>query len=69
MKQTYAVAGMTCGGCASAVERAIKRNDPALAVEVDLSRGRVTVTGAAAAAAIEAAVTGAGFAFEGVVGT
>jgi copper chaperone len=69
MKHTYAVAGMTCGGCATAVERAIKRNDPSLAVEVDFSRGRVIVTGAAAASAIEAAVTGAGFAFEGIVGT
>jgi copper chaperone len=68
MRQTYAVAGMTCGGCASAVERAIKRNDLALAVEVDLSRGRGTVTGAAASA-IQAAVIGADFAFEGVVGT
>ncbi len=65
MRHTYAVAGMTCGGCASA----IKRNDPALTVEVDLSRGRVTVTGAAAVSAIQAAVIGAGFAFEGVVGT
>ncbi len=69
MRQTYAVAGMTCGGCASVVERAIKRNDPALTVEVDLSRGRVTVTGAAAVSAIQAAGIGAGFAFEGVVGT
>jgi copper chaperone len=69
MKHTYAVAGMTCGGCATAVERAIKRNDSSLAVEVDFSRGRVIVTGAAAASAIEEAVTGAGFAFEGIVGT
>ena len=68
MKQIYGVAGMTCGGCARAVERAIKRNDATLEVTVDLPHGRVTVGGAIAAAAVEAAVTEAGFGFEGAVG-
>jgi copper chaperone len=68
MRQVFGVAGMTCGGCARAVERAIKRGDPALAVAVDVPHGRVTVTGTVAASAIAAAVTAAGFTFEGAVG-
>jgi copper chaperone CopZ len=43
MRQVFGVAGMTCGGCARAVERAIKRGDPAFAVAV--RHGRVTAAG------------------------
>ena len=34
---TYRVNGMTCGGCANAVTRAIKAAAPAADVKVDLS--------------------------------
>ncbi|MCX8503731.1 MAG: copper chaperone [Alphaproteobacteria bacterium] len=35
------VEGMTCGGCVEAVKRVIRKVDPASAVEIDLSSGRV----------------------------
>jgi copper chaperone CopZ len=56
MRHSYAVAGMTCDGCASAVGRVTMHNHPILAAGVDLSRAWVTVTGA-------------DFTFGGVLGT
>jgi copper chaperone len=35
------VEGMTCGGCVEAVKRVIRKADPASAVEINLSNGRV----------------------------
>ena len=37
------VDGMTCSGCANAVERTVHRLDPSAEVEVDLAHGRVRV--------------------------
>ncbi len=62
----YRVGGMTCGGCAAAVTRAITRADPAAKVTVDLPGGKVTVSGGASEAAIAAAIAAAGFTYEGV---
>lgn len=42
---TYAVSGMTCGGCAGKVKEQIGRIAGVTGVEVELSTGRVTVTG------------------------
>ena len=65
MSKSYKVEGMTCDGCARAVTRAIQRIDPALGVQVDLARGRVTVDGPADDARIAEAVAAAGFTFAG----
>lgn len=66
---TYRVNGMTCGGCANAVTRAIKAAAPAAAVKVDLSAKTVSVTieggGNVAADTVKAAVKDAGFEFVG----
>jgi len=57
------VEGMTCGGCARSVERAVKGAVPGAAVTVDLAAGRVAVEGAAGteAEAVVAAIEEAGF--------
>lgn len=39
------VEGMHCGGCVSSVEKALGSNSSVRAVDVDLSTGRVSVTG------------------------
>ncbi|MBK1663687.1 heavy metal transporter [Rhodospirillum rubrum] len=67
MAKTYLVGGMTCGGCARSVERAIKSltDDADLKVVVDLEGGCVSVEGLDDDAAIEAAVDGAGFDYLG----
>jgi copper chaperone len=65
MTQTYRVGGMTCGGCVSAVTRAIRRLDPEAAVAVDLAAGKVSVGSTLAKDAVQRAVEAAGFVFEG----
>ena len=65
MSTSYRVSGMTCGGCAKAVETAIKTLVPAAQVTADAASGLVTVAGADAAQVAEA-VDEAGFTFEGV---
>lgn len=41
--QRFTVQGMTCGHCANAVNKAIKGEDPAAVVDVDLTKGEVRV--------------------------
>jgi copper chaperone len=43
----YAVKGMTCGHCVSAVSAEISRIDGVTGVDVDLATGAVTVTSTA----------------------
>lgn len=62
---TYRVNGMTCGGCANAVTRAIKTAAPAADVKVDLSAKTVSVEGNVAADTVKTAVKDAGFEFVG----
>lgn len=66
---TYRVNGMTCGGCANAVTRAIKAAAPTAEVKVDLGAKTVSVTieggGQIAPEAVQAAVKDAGFEFLG----
>jgi copper chaperone len=57
----FKVEGMTCGGCADAVRRAVRKVAPEAAVEVDLAGGRVAVSPAPDAAAVAAAIARAGF--------
>lgn len=55
------VEGMTCSGCSAAVERVIRRVDPAAGVKVDLATGRVEVETSAEATRLAEAVTAAGY--------
>jgi copper ion binding protein len=59
----YAVKGMTCGHCVSAVSDEVGRIDGVTGVDVDLATGAVTVTSAAALddAAVRDAVDEAGY--------
>jgi copper chaperone len=58
---TLHVTGMDCDGCAKAVERVIKAQDPKASVSVDLGSGRVEANTTAAPAALIAAIEGAGY--------
>jgi len=57
----FHVENMTCGGCARSVTKAIQSVDPTAVVEADPSARSVVVTTASPRAAIEAALTHAGF--------
>jgi len=57
-----AISGMTCGGCAGAVGRALAAVSGVIEARVDLAGGRATVTGTARAADLIRAVEDAGFA-------
>ena len=60
---TYAVAGMTCGHCVSAVTEEVSQVPGVTAVDVDLESGGVTVTSEAPVdeSAVRAAVEEAGY--------
>lgn len=59
---TFQVDDMTCGGCASAITRAVKATDQDAQVQVDLAAHRVQVTPAAAVVEeIANAIKDAGF--------
>ncbi|MDQ4098059.1 MAG: heavy-metal-associated domain-containing protein [Actinomycetota bacterium] len=60
---TYEISGMTCGHCVNSVKEAIEVLDGVTDVEVDLARGRATVTSEALldAGAVKAAVEEAGY--------
>lgn len=60
VKLTVKVGGMTCGGCAAAVKRAVEAAAPGAAVTVSLERGEVEITGGDLVAA-KAAIAAAGF--------
>ena len=59
-----AISGMTCGGCAGAVGRALSGVPGVVEARVDLGGGRATVTGTARAQDLIRAVAEAGFAGE-----
>lgn len=57
-----AVSGITCGGCAAAIERAIGATLPGAKVEVDVMKGIVTTDAAAAQRdRVKTAIEDAGF--------
>jgi copper chaperone len=58
---TLNVTGMTCDGCAKAVERIIKSQDPQAAVIIDLGSGRVEARTAVPPAALVQAIEAAGY--------
>ncbi|WP_119301511.1 heavy-metal-associated domain-containing protein [Dongia deserti] len=55
------VSGMTCGGCAKSVERAITAAAPGVKVTVDLQSGEVAIDGATAKQTVVSAIEDAGF--------
>ncbi len=64
MTEVYKVDGMTCGGCAASVEKAIRESVSGASARVDLAAATVAVDGADAAT-VRAAVEAAGFTFAG----
>jgi len=60
VKAKVKVSGMTCGGCAAAVKRAVEAALPGVAATVSLERGEVEIAGGDVAAA-KAAIVAAGF--------
>ena len=70
MAKVYKVLGMTCGGCASSVTKAIQAASPEAVVDVDLEANEVNVEGPGGIiddATIKQAVEGAGFEYAGPV--
>ncbi|MES9957351.1 MAG: heavy-metal-associated domain-containing protein [Sedimenticola sp.] len=65
MQKTYKVEGMSCGGCSSSVEQAIKAAAPGAEVSVELEGGLVTVSNVDDDALVAQAVEDAGFTFAG----
>lgn len=58
----FDVPDMTCGHCASTITKAVQAADSNAQVQIDLPQHRVTVTaGHADAAALQAAITEAGY--------
>ncbi|WP_329893146.1 heavy-metal-associated domain-containing protein [Stenotrophomonas sp. SMYL20] len=57
----FHVEGMTCGGCARSVTKAIELVDPQASVQADPASRRVQVQTSASEAQIVAALTDAGF--------
>jgi len=55
------VTGMSCGGCAASVTKAIVRIDAEAKVDVDLSTGRVRVEGRVTPQQAIVAIEAAGF--------
>ena len=58
---TYIVDGMTCQHCVASVSEEVSEVAGVERAEVDLSSGRLTVTGVADPAAVRAAVVEAGY--------
>lgn len=67
MEKIYKVEGMTCGGCAQSVEKAINAVAPTATIKVNLENNQVIVTGIEDDNLIAQAVEDAGFDYEGPV--
>ena len=65
MAVAYRVDGMTCDGCARAVERAVKAAAPGCEVVVDRAAGRISVGEDVPEPTMRAAIERAGFGFAG----
>ena len=59
--QTYRVIGMTCGGCARHVDKALRATPGVTEVAVDVARGTATVSGTATFESLAASVSQAGY--------
>ncbi len=60
--KVYGVQGMTCGGCAKHVEKALRSVPGVTEVAVDVAKGLATVQGSATFEAMAASVVAAGYA-------
>jgi copper chaperone len=60
-KIVYAVRGMTCQGCVTAITRAIQRAAPGAEIVVDLGSGRVSVDKVTSKTAVHQAIVDAGY--------
>jgi copper chaperone CopZ len=60
--ETYKIQGMTCGGCARHVEKALRSVPGVTGVVVDVAKGTAIVDGSAAFEAMAASVVAAGYA-------
>ena len=67
MEKRYRVEGMSCGGCVSSVEKAVKAVAGDASVSVDLESGLVTIEGVCGEDDLRSAVEEAGFTFAGRV--
>lgn len=59
--QVFTVPDMTCGGCVSAITRAVQRVAPGAQVAADLTTKQVRISGARPTDNLEAAIADAGF--------
>jgi copper chaperone len=66
MSKTYKVSGMSCGGCATSVTKAIKSVAPEANISVDAATGLAIVDGNSDDSKVKAAIEAAGFGYEGV---
>jgi copper chaperone len=57
----FSVPDMTCGHCEASIRQALGQLGGIDAIEIDRPGKRVTVTGAASADAVKAAIAGAGY--------
>jgi copper chaperone CopZ len=57
----YRVQGMTCGGCAKHVEKALRSVSGVTGVAMDVAKGTATVDGTAPFEAMAASVAAAGY--------
>jgi copper chaperone CopZ len=61
MTKVYRVSGMTCGGCAKHVEKALRSVAGVTGVVVDVTKGTATVEGTASFEAMAASVGAEGY--------
>lgn len=59
--KTYRVNGMTCGGCAKHVEKALRKVAGVQAASVDVAKGVAVVEGSAPLETLTASVAEAGY--------
>ena len=59
--QIFRVNGMTCGGCAKHVEKALRKVDGVITASVDVAKGTALVEGSAAYETLSASVAEAGY--------
>lgn len=64
--KTYRVNGMTCGGCAKHVEKALRKVAGVQAATVDAAKGVAVVEGSATLEALRASVAEAGYELAGL---
>jgi len=63
--KVYRVEGMTCGGCAKHVEKALRAVPGVTQVVMDVAKGTATVDGTAPFEALAASVAAAGYGLPG----